>query len=71
MMTPEAKTTELFFPARPPPAQNTKKIRVDTERDHYMTGIEAKDYGLIDSVIASREEAPPSKESKTKKSDKN
>ncbi len=39
-------------------AKNTGKplevIEVDTERDYYMTAEEAKDYGLIDSVIASR-----------------
>ena len=39
-------------------AKNTGKpieiIEVDTERDYYMTAEEAKDYGLIDSVIVSR-----------------
>ena len=29
-------------------------IAADTERDNYMTAEEAKDYGLIDSVITSR-----------------
>ncbi|RGY97169.1 ATP-dependent Clp endopeptidase proteolytic subunit ClpP [Clostridium sp. AM58-1XD] len=29
-------------------------IARDTERDHYMTAEEAKDYGLIDAVIAGR-----------------
>ena len=51
--------------------QNTKKIRVDTERDNYMTGEESKKYGLIDNVISRREEAGPTKESGSKKSDKN
>ncbi len=36
-------------------AENTGKpleqIEIDTERDHYMTAQEAKDYGLIDEVI--------------------
>lgn len=29
-------------------------IEVDTERDHYMSAMEAKEYGLIDQVIGSR-----------------
>ncbi|MDP7372198.1 MAG: ATP-dependent Clp endopeptidase proteolytic subunit ClpP [Nitrospinota bacterium] len=36
--------------------QSQKKVRQDTERDHYMTGEEAKKYGLIDRLIAHREE---------------
>ncbi|WP_167955823.1 ATP-dependent Clp endopeptidase proteolytic subunit ClpP [Anaerosporobacter faecicola] len=40
-------------------AQNTGKpvevIEVDTERDNYMTAEEAKEYGLIDSIITSRQ----------------
>ena len=36
--------------------QTQKKVRQDTERDHYMTGEEAKKYGLIDRLIAHREE---------------
>lgn len=36
--------------------KDTKAIHKDTERDHYMTGEEAKEYGLIDSVISKREE---------------
>lgn len=34
--------------------QSYKKISQDTERDNFMTAAEAKDYGLIDEVIASR-----------------
>ena len=37
--------------------QDKSKIHVDTERDHYMTGDEAKSYGLIDTVISKREES--------------
>ena len=33
-----------------------EQVNQDTERDHYMTGQEAKSYGLIDSVISNREE---------------
>jgi len=36
--------------------QAKEKVRDDTERDNFMTGEEAKKYGLIDSVITSRTE---------------
>ena len=36
--------------------QDPKKVRRDTERDHYMTGQEALKYGLIDKLITKREE---------------
>jgi ATP-dependent Clp protease protease subunit len=35
--------------------QPIEKIQHDTERDNYMTAGEAKDYGLVDAVIASRD----------------
>ena len=41
------------------------QVNKDTERDHYMTGEEAKAYGLIDSVISDRDEV--GKEEKNKK----
>jgi len=31
--------------------QTIEKIKLDTERDYFMSGEEAKDYGLIDEVI--------------------
>ena len=31
--------------------QGLEKISQDTERDYFMSGTEAKDYGLIDEVI--------------------
>jgi ATP-dependent Clp protease, protease subunit len=31
--------------------QNIQKIAADTDRDFFMSGAQAKDYGLIDSVI--------------------
>ena len=34
--------------------QPIEKIREDTERDFYMTGEQAKGYGLIDEVISNR-----------------
>jgi len=43
-------------------AQDKKKVRKDTERDHYMTGQEALEYGLIDKLITKREEAENKKE---------
>lgn len=35
--------------------QTLKKIQQDTERDYYMGGSEAKDYGIIDEVVNYRE----------------
>ena len=37
--------------------QSKERVRLDTERDHYMTGLEAKEYGLIDTVITQREDS--------------
>ncbi|HSL94412.1 MAG TPA: ATP-dependent Clp endopeptidase proteolytic subunit ClpP [Thermoleophilia bacterium] len=34
--------------------QGFEKVRQDTERDYFMTAAEAKDYGIIDDVIAHR-----------------
>ena len=34
--------------------QTLEKIQQDTERDYYMTADEAKDYGMVDQVIANR-----------------
>ena len=42
--------------------QDAKKVRKDTERDHYMTGEEALKYGLIDKLITKREETEKKKE---------
>jgi len=33
--------------------QSLDKIRVDTERDYFMSGLEAKEYGIVDAVIES------------------
>jgi ATP-dependent Clp protease protease subunit len=39
-------------------SQNTgqplEKIEADTERDHFMTAEEAREYGLVDKVIVKR-----------------
>ena len=37
-------------------SQNLKKIQADTDRDLFMTGEEAKDYGLVDHVIVNRDD---------------
>jgi len=37
--------------------QGLKKIEKDTDRDMFMTGKQAQEYGLIDEVIASRPES--------------
>jgi ATP-dependent Clp protease, protease subunit len=36
--------------------QPYEKIEKDTDRDFYMTGEQAKDYGIVDFVISKREE---------------
>ena len=36
--------------------QPLEKVQNDTERDYFMTADEAKDYGLVDQVIARRGE---------------
>lgn len=39
---------------------NIKQIEKDTDRDNFMSALEAKDYGLIDSVFEKREVSNPS-----------
>ena len=34
--------------------QPLEKLQMDTERDNYMSALEAKEYGLIDEVITHR-----------------
>jgi len=43
----------MFAPARTP-ADVIEKIRADTDRDYYMDPQEARSYGMIDGVRASR-----------------
>lgn len=38
--------------------QPVEKVRQDIERDKIMTAEEAKEYGLVDTVLASRKKAP-------------
>jgi len=35
--------------------QDVKKVRNDTERDYFMSGQEALEYGIVDKVITKRE----------------
>jgi len=42
--------------------KNLEQIQTDTDRDYFMTGEEAKDYGIIDSVIINREDLEISRE---------
>ncbi len=39
--------------------QPLEKIQADTERDYFMGGQEAQDYGLVDEVIVKRQEESP------------
>jgi ATP-dependent Clp protease, protease subunit len=45
-------------------AQHTGKdeeqVKLDSDRDYYMTSFEAKDYGLVDQVVQSRKEVKTS-----------
>ncbi len=36
--------------------KSLKKIKTDTDRDNFMTALEAQKYGLIDKVLSKREE---------------
>jgi ATP-dependent Clp protease protease subunit len=44
--------------------QDIERIRKDTDRDFFMSGQEAQDYGIVDHVITEREVAPTDKEKK-------
>jgi ATP-dependent Clp protease protease subunit len=50
--------------------QPKDKVRTDTERDNFMTGEEAKEYGIIDSVITNRIDTPKGKDKDKDKKDK-
>jgi ATP-dependent Clp protease protease subunit len=34
--------------------QSMERIQADTERDFYMTGDQAKEYGIVDEVVVKR-----------------
>jgi len=35
-------------------SQTVERIEADTDRDFYMTGVQAKEYGIIDEVVIQR-----------------
>jgi ATP-dependent Clp protease protease subunit len=39
--------------------QSLEKIQADTDRDFFMSGDEAKEYGIVDEVISSIKERRP------------
>jgi ATP-dependent Clp protease protease subunit len=39
--------------------QPVEKIKTDTDRDNFMSAVEAVDYGLIDKVLDKRADTPP------------
>jgi ATP-dependent Clp protease protease subunit len=44
--------------------QDAKKIMKDSDRDHFMSAAEAKEYGLVDEVVDSLKDVPEGKEKK-------
>ncbi|MBF0204912.1 MAG: ATP-dependent Clp endopeptidase proteolytic subunit ClpP [Desulfamplus sp.] len=42
--------------------QNIEKISNDTDRDFFMSGVEACEYGIVDRVVTDREEIEPLKD---------
>ncbi len=44
--------------------QDIERIQKDTDRDFFMSGQEAKEYGIVDHVITQREAAQASKDNK-------
>lgn len=47
--------------------KDLKQIQLDTDRDYFMSGIEAKDYGIIDHVITNREDLDNINEAEARK----
>ena len=41
--------------------QPNERIKSDTERDYFMSAIEAKEYGLVDDVLVQKQAVPSSK----------
>ena len=37
--------------------QPEEKVKLDSDRDYFLSAVEAKEYGLVDEVIKSRKEA--------------
>jgi ATP-dependent Clp protease protease subunit len=45
--------------------QNVEKIEKDLERDNFMSGVQAVEYGLIDTVLEQRSEMRPPADSES------
>lgn len=50
--------------------QDPNKVKIDSDRDYYMTSYEAKDYGLVDEVVETRKEVAVAESGKEKEKDK-
>jgi len=48
--------------------QNVEKVAADTERDFFMSGAEALEYGIVDRVVADRSELEKETEEASKES---
>jgi ATP-dependent Clp protease protease subunit len=42
--------------------KSEETVKIDSDRDYYMTAEEAKEYGLVDEVVRSRKEIKPASE---------
>ena len=45
--------------------QNLEKIQTDTDRDFFMSGMDAKEYGIVDNVITTRDDLDHLEETET------
>ena len=43
--------------------KDVKQIETDSDRDYYMTALEAKEYGIVDHVIEFKKNRVPKKKS--------
>ena len=39
-------------------SKSEEQVKIDSDRDYYMSALEAKEYGLVDEVVKSRKEIP-------------
>ncbi len=45
--------------------KSEEQVKIDSDRDYYMSAMEAKEYGLVDEVVKSRKEIPGPVKSET------
>jgi ATP-dependent Clp protease protease subunit len=45
--------------------KSEEQVKIDSDRDYYMSALEAKEYGLVDEVVKSRKEIPGAIKSET------